>query len=516
MNKEIDRDFLELKAKLLGSLLEFTQVFYKLRTGRDFIVDHPEGRESHQITICRALTDAFYGRTSRLLINIAPGLGKSELMKHFVAWSLAHYPDAKFIYISYSHDLAAEHTSGIKEIISLPAYRKLFNVQISQDSSAKDHFKTSAGGAVYAAGSGGAITGFDAGLPIMERFNGACIMDDMHKPTEVHSDVTRETVKNNFINTILLRQRSPRTPFIFIGQRLHEDDLPAAFMNEFDGYKWTKVILPSLDNHDNALCPRVHPLEKLLISRDKTPYVFAAQHQQDPQPAGGGLFKADDFPLISTPNNIVAMFMTMDTAETTNTLNDATALSLWGVHKIVQMGIESNLWGLHWLDCMQVWVEPRDLESYFMDFYARNSRRLNVPISFACIEKKSTGTTLYSILKGMQGIKIIPIERNAGSGSKADRFISVQSYASSRYVSLPKSGAHTQMCIEHMKKITANDTHARDDIADTYVDAVTAVYRDKIILPHIVTDTQIEQDKIAQELHSSYDNMNRAMAGRWG
>ena len=49
----------ELKAKLLGSFLLFTKTFYKLRTGRNFDISDPVGRESHHITLSRELTKLF-------------------------------------------------------------------------------------------------------------------------------------------------------------------------------------------------------------------------------------------------------------------------------------------------------------------------------------------------------------------------------------------------------------------------------------------------------------------------
>ena len=44
-NKE--KETLITKAKLWGSLLLFTQVFYQIRTGREFSVSQPTCREPH-------------------------------------------------------------------------------------------------------------------------------------------------------------------------------------------------------------------------------------------------------------------------------------------------------------------------------------------------------------------------------------------------------------------------------------------------------------------------------------
>src|SRR6478736_2969566 len=163
----------EVAAKLKGSLLLFIQAFFPILTGRDFIISQPTGRESHFITICRALTKCTRLQALRLLVNVPPGHGKSVMVSFWIAWCLAKWPDCNFLYISYSKTLASTHTDTIKRIMSLSQYRNLFNVHLREDSQAKDAFTTEAGGTVSAFGSAGAITGRNAGLPGLERFSGA-------------------------------------------------------------------------------------------------------------------------------------------------------------------------------------------------------------------------------------------------------------------------------------------------------------------------------------------------------
>ena len=78
----------------------------------------------------------------------------------------------------------------------------MFGVSLRHDSKAKDYFKTTANGAVAAFGSGGAITGQDGGLPGLDRFSGAIIIDDPIKPDEATSDTIRESVLSNYSETI--------------------------------------------------------------------------------------------------------------------------------------------------------------------------------------------------------------------------------------------------------------------------------------------------------------------------
>lgn len=494
----------EIAAKLKGSLLLFIQAFFPILTGRDFIISNPTSRESHFITICKALTKCTLLESLRLIINVPPGHGKSVIVSYWVAWCLAKWPDSNFLYISYSKTLAASHTDTIKKIMSLNQYKTIFGVHLRDDSQAKDAFTTMRGGTVAAFGSAGSITGRNAGLPGLNRFSGAVIIDDAHKPDEVHSDLVRESVITNYRETIQQRPRGVNVPLIFIGQRLHEQDLPAYFLAGEDGYEWDRVILKSIDDAGHALYPEAFPLDMLKIRQEKDRYVFAAQHQQDPQPAGGGLYMPEDFPLLEEEPEIKYTFITADTAETDDPRNDASVFSFWGYYNIKTHGRATGIMALHWLACREIRVEPKHLENEFIDFWQECARH-PMPPTVAFIEKKSTGVTLLSILEDLRGIKVREIERTRKSGSKAQRFIDIQPYIASRQVSLPKDGTHTNMCLEHMKKITNNDSHAHDDIADTCSDAVRIALIDKLLLGYVYKDALF--NKTARTAATKYNNV---------
>ena len=504
----IDLEREEIAATLKGSLLEFTKTFYPLLTGRDFIISNPAGREPHVITICKSLTQCARLQIPdhRLIINVPPGHGKSTLLSMWIAWCLASYPDSRYLYISYSKVLAAKHTETIRRIVSLAHYRYLFGVRIRHDSKAKDSWQTTVGGAVSAHGSSGSITGFDAGLPGLDRHSGALIMDDMHKPDEVYSDTMRNSVISNYSDTIQQRCRGINVPMIAIGQRLHEADLWAYLLNSEDGHNWQSVILKSIDEVGNALYPEAFPLSMLKIRQEKDIYVFASQHQQDPQPAGGALFKPEWFPMLDIEPDIIMTFITADTAETDKSYNDATAFSFWGVYEIEAFGKKTVEYAINWLDCIEVYVEPKDLKDSFMDFWQECMRHKVSPL-IAAIEKKSTGVTLCSVLSDIQGIQIRNIERTRASGSKTQRFLNIQQYVASRLVSFTAGARHAEHCITHMSKITANDTHRHDDIADTVVDAVNIALIDKTIIHSNLAKTDYNQ--LAKNLTSGYSKITK-------
>lgn len=500
-----DAEKVEFAQKLWGDLLLFTQVFYKYRTGRTFELSYPPGRISHYKIISNALTDVVNCKTKRLMINVPPGYGKSELVIHFIAWSMSRFPDSAFLYISHSHHLAAKHTHTIKQIIELKEYRELFGVTINRDSSAKDNFKTNYGGAVMAFGSKGPVTGQDGGRPYLDRFSGGVFIDDIHKPDEAHSDSIRENVKRNYIETIQPRARGENVPIVFLGQRLHEDDVPANLIKGYDGDNWETIILKALDDQGNPLCPRLNSKEALIRKQDVTPYVFASQYQQNPQPAGGGIFKTEWFVLTENDPDILATFIVADTAETDKTYNDATVFTFFGIYKIKNDYVKTDIFGLHILDCVEDWMEPKDLKKRFLQFY---SECMVYPVKpkIGAIEKKSTGSSLISLLDETQGLNIIDIKRTAADGSKTERFLDVQEYVASRRVSIPKFGKHTEKVLEHMRKITANNSHRYDDIADTVADGIRLALIDKSIT-YFSIDEESDSilDRAAAHFKRQYD-----------
>lgn len=475
-----DNQHARLVSDLQTSFFLFTRTFYPLLTGRNFIIPNPPGRENHITTISRELVKCAKLETTKLIINVPPGHGKSTLLSMWTAWCMARYPDSRFLYISYSQTLAATHTDVVRRIMMMREYRELFSVELRSDSKAKDFFQTTAGGAVGAFGSSGAITGRDAGLPGLDRFSGALILDDPHKPDEVFSDTMREKVIQNYRDTIQQRARGINVPFIMIGQRLHESDLCDYLLRGEDGYEWDRVILKSIDAAGNALYPEAFPLDMLRIRQERDIYVFSAQHQQDPQPAGGAVFKKEWFVILDNEPEIIMTFITADTAETDKDYNDASVFSFWGLYEIENFGQKTGEYGLHWLDCIEVFVEPKDLKDVFMDFWAQCLRHKKPPL-IAAIEKKSTGTTLLSVLQEARGMQIRDIPRNRSSGSKTARFLECQPHIAAKKLSLTQNSRHSELCIGHMVKITANESHRRDDIADTLCDAVKMAFIDKTL-----------------------------------
>lgn len=275
-------------------LYAFTRHMFKTRKGFEW------KEAPHHRIVCDALMRVFRGECKRLIINIPPRYSKTEIaVVNFIAWATGQAPDSEWIHTSYSGRLAANNSWQARELVQNVEYRRIFpDVEMRNDSQAKDEWKTSAGGCVYAVGSGGTITGYGAGKH-RPGFGGAIIIDDPHKADEARSDVIRQGVIEWFQNTLESRKNDPEnTPIILIMQRLHEKDLAGWLLESGNGEDWERVVLPAIQEDGTALWPEKHSIEMLHRMRQAAPYTFAGQYGQKPAPPEGNIFKPDKIEVV--------------------------------------------------------------------------------------------------------------------------------------------------------------------------------------------------------------------------
>ncbi|PSR56089.1 hypothetical protein AHMF7605_22585 [Adhaeribacter arboris] len=297
------------KFACLDSTLFFTAYFFKKQYNRKFVIG------KHHELITQKLDAVLRGEITRLIINIGPRYGKTELaVKSFIANGLALNPASKYIHLSYSDDLALDNSETVRDLVQQDFYKKMFpQVQIKKESNSKKKWYTTAGGGVYATAAAGQVTGFGAGIVDDEEqenneveidnfltdieqkqgFGGALIIDDPTKPVDADSETIRERVNQRFDSTISNRVNSRNTPIIIIMQRLHEWDLCGYLMENEPGV-WDVLSLPAIqeDEHGNevALWPFKHTLEELKAMNSRNPLVFGRQYMQNPQPKEGLLY----------------------------------------------------------------------------------------------------------------------------------------------------------------------------------------------------------------------------------
>ena len=324
--KEYDQRTINAVARTAckASLMFHTRYFFKAQYKRKFIIG-----EHHKI-ICEALERVYKGECKRLIIEVAPRFGKTELaVKSFISNGLAINPSAKFIHLSYSDDLALDNSETIKDLVVSEDYQDLFpEVRIKKDAKAKNKWYTTAGGGMLARSAGGSVTGFGAGHVDKEDgededidsflaelgkdgFNGAIVIDDPVKPEDADSETKRERVNQRFDSTIRTRTNSRNTPIIVIMQRTHPNDLAGYLQRKDESDKWEVISLPVINKDGTALWPHKMTIEEAEKLKHANEIVFERQYMQNPAPKTGLMFPSkelnyfSDFDLSNPDHNYI-------------------------------------------------------------------------------------------------------------------------------------------------------------------------------------------------------------------
>ena len=259
------------------------------------VVDKDYEANWHHETIAAqletALENILAGKTTRLILELPPRHGKSELATiKFPAWVLGKYPNLKFIVSSYSADLATEFGANTRDVMNSEEYQAIFNTRLKEDTKAKGNWKTDKKGGYTATGVGGSITG--------KGFNIGIVDDPFKNRDEADSQVIRDKVWKWWLSTFYTRQEGAGA-IIIICTRWHLDDLVGRLEKQqkeneeagkeyFD--KWEKITFPALAETDEGfrktgepLWPEKFDMPQLLnIKNNLGPYEWSALYQQKP------------------------------------------------------------------------------------------------------------------------------------------------------------------------------------------------------------------------------------------
>lgn len=218
--------------------LYYARYFFKQRTGGKMIV------APHHKVIQKTLDRVIDGEIQRLIINVPPGYTKTELATiNMMGRGLALNCRARFMHLSYSHNLALLNSSTARGMIKSQAYQSMWPMALRDDADSKAMWWTEHGGGVYASSAAGQVTGFRAGH-MEPGWQGALIIDDPVKPDDAYSEVVRDGVNNRFNETIKSRLAIETTPMIVIMQRIHYHDLSGYLLRGGSGEKWHHLNLP--------------------------------------------------------------------------------------------------------------------------------------------------------------------------------------------------------------------------------------------------------------------------------
>jgi predicted phage terminase large subunit-like protein len=424
-------------------------------------------RNWHHEVICKALERVYNGDCKRLIINIPPRYSKTELaVIDFIGWAIGKAPDAEFIHTSYSARLAANNAFRVREMLRQDWYQALFpETKLQPGSEAKDDWRTTAGGIVYSAGSGGSITGYGAGKK-RPGFGGAIVIDDPHKADEATSDTMRANVIEWFKNTLESRRNSPETPIILIMQRLHEEDLAGWLLKGGNGEEWEHLCIPALNDPPvplwpadapEALWPETHSLADLRRMEQSKPYEFAGQYMQRPAPIGGGIFKTDWWkwyrPEALPP--VRRLIQSWDTAFKTKAENDYSVCTSWAECE----------GGYYLVDLWKERVEFPDLKRMVVSMAAKHNPHA------VLVEDKASGQSLIQELRRDTILSIVPIKVDT---DKVARAFAVTPLVEAGRVFLPEGMGWTA---DYISSLGTFPNAAHDDDVDSTTQALAYLSR---------------------------------------
>ncbi|KAA0910673.1 DNA-packaging protein [Pusillimonas sp. ANT_WB101] len=233
--------------------LYFARYFFKQRMGAKMIV------APHHRVIQETLQRVVDGEITRLIVNVPPGYTKTELATiNMIGRGLALNNRARFMHLSYSHNLALLNSSTSRGIVKSSSYQSMWPMTLRDDADSKAMWWTEQGGGVYASSAAGQVTGFRAGH-MEPGWQGCLILDDPVKPDDAHSETVRDGVNDRFNETIKSRLALETTPMIVIMQRIHYKDLSGYLLRGGSGEQWHHLCLPVIiDSNEQYPAENTH------------------------------------------------------------------------------------------------------------------------------------------------------------------------------------------------------------------------------------------------------------------
>lgn len=345
----------------------------------------------HHKRLAKIFEDIANGKKRRVIVNIAPRHGKSEMISYLApAWFLGKYPNKKIIMASHTADLAVNFGRRVRNLVGSEAYRDVFpQIELQADSKSASRWGTNFNGEYFAIGVGGALAGRGADL---------FIIDDPHSEQEAKTgrpDVFLPAWE--WFQSGPLQRLMPGGSIIIVMTRWSKLDLTGMIVNQMgreeDVDQWGIVEFPAILN-DKPLWGEFWSLEELLGKKaGMDPRYWQAQYMQNPVSEEGALIKREWWQIWEKddPPQCEFTIMSLDAAQEANTRADYNALTTWGVF----FNEETNNYAIILLNSIKKRMEYPDLKAMVLEEYKEWE-----PDAFI-VEKKSNGSALYQEFRRM-------------------------------------------------------------------------------------------------------------------
>ena len=419
----------------------------------------------HVRKIGEALEEVERGENRRLIITVPPRHSKSLFASQiFPAWYLGKHPREKVLLASNTHMLAADFGRNCRNMMQSDEYKLVFpDVEVSEDSRAKNTFKTNKGGEAFFLGVGGTLVGrgFHLGL-----------IDDPVKNAEEADSAVYIKKLHDWYREVLYTRQMPGGKIVLIMQRWRHNDLIGWLLDPNEQEKvepWKIINFPAIATEDcdwrkqgEALWPARYPLEELekirlaIGSRS-----FGGLYQQAPSMEEGNIFKREwlNEEVVDSNDLIRPRIMAVDTAYKEGAANDFSAVC---IAERTKKGI-AILYAEHRklaFPALLAWIKAL-VDVYHLDGLL--------------IEDKASGISIIQTLRQHSRIPVIPISIKKGE-DKVSRANAVCPFLESKRVVIHKfTPGHQRE--EFINELLQFDQGIHDDQVDAMVHALTYLIR---------------------------------------
>ena len=429
-----------MKQKGVNSFLDFIQHVYPgYKVG------------PHHRRLAKIFEEIANGVKKRVIVNIAPRHGKSEMISYLApAWFLGKYPHKKVIMASHTADLAVNFGRRVRNLVGSEPYHDIFpDVELQADSKSASRWGTNANGEYFAIGVGGALAGRGADL---------FIIDDPHSEQDAkqnRADVFEPAWE--WFQSGPLQRLMPGGAIIVVMTRWSKLDLTGQLINHMtkndDADQWEVVEFPAILN-EKPLWPDFWSIDELLSKKaGMDPRYWQAQYMQEPTAEEGALLKREWWQVWEEddPPNCQFIIMALDAAQEANNRADYNALTTWGIF----FNEETQSHNIILLNAIKKRLEFPDLKALVLEEYKEWE-----PDSFI-VEKKSNGAALYQEMRRM-GIPISEFTPGKGQ-DKISRVNSVSDLFSSGIVWAPDK----RWAMEVVEECNDFPAGRNDDLVDS-------------------------------------------------
>ena len=408
----------------------------------------------HHKAIAAALKRVAKGQTKRLMIAMPPRHGKSMLASEFFpAWYLGRNPGHQVIAATYAQELADDFGRKVRNLVAGDVFQEIFpGLGLSGDSTAAKRFHTPQGGAYFAVGVGGPITGRGAHLLLVD--------DPIKGREDAESETYRRRLKD-WYTSVARTRLMPGGAIVVIQTRWHDDDLAGWLLREHAHEGWEVLSLPAIAEpgdplgraEGDALWPEAYPLDELeVLKRSLGSRDWAALYQQRPAPVEGGLVKTAWFGRYDAPPaNPIRVVQSWDTGLKASEVNDPSVCTTWAETQT----------GFYLLDVHVRRMEYPDLRR------VAESLALQWKPQTILVEDKASGQSLIQDLRQNTRLPIVPVEPK---GDKVVRLMAVSAAIEAGRVFLPRVAS---WLADFEKELAAFPNATHDDQVDSTSQALS-------------------------------------------